>query len=430
MLWLIIIHNVVDLQTYLPRLQGPHLARLLGEFPVVVLIGARQTGKTTLVQSAEIGASRRYQSLDDLSTLDLALRDPSALLIGPQPLTIDEIQRAPQLLLSIKREVDRSRMPGRFLCTGSANLLLMKQVSESLAGRAVYVEIPPFTWAELEQVRTGMILDAAVTSRSARELLAQLAPSRKRRLGLSLEESVVRGGFPVPSLTESASTRGRWFEGYVSTYVERDLRLLSAIDDLVAFRRFMQAAALRNAAPLNVAQLAQDAGIPPTTAGRYLSLLEVSFLVWKLPAFTVNRGKRLAKSPRLLWTDSGLAAHLAGFQEGQELAGSRHWGSWLEAWVGHHLRTWASLHDRRPALSTWRTTAGHEVDFIVETGRRLLPVEVKATTRPSGADLRGLEAFLDLHHKANLGLIACNCAEVHAVSSRIVAVPFASLLLA
>jgi len=191
----------------------------------------------------------------------------------------------------------------------------------------------------------------------------------------------------------------------------------------------MQAAALRNSSLLNVAQLAQDAGIPPSTATRYLSLLEVSFLVWKLPAFTVNRGKRLAKSPRLLWVDSGLAAHLAGYREKSELTEGRPWGAWLEAWVGHQLRAWAAGRDPRPELSTWRTSAGHEVDFIIESGRRILPLEVKATARPVGSDLRGLETFLDLHREARLGVLACACTEAHAVSSRIIAVPFESLLL-
>jgi len=145
-----------------------------GWSPVVVLVGARQTGKTTLVQYPEIGSSRRYQSLDDLAALDLAVRDPSALLMGAERITIDEIQRAPDLLLAIKREVDREHAPGRFLCTGSANLLLMRQVSESLAGRAVYLEILPFTWSELERVPHGSALDAAVAAKSANDLLVRL----------------------------------------------------------------------------------------------------------------------------------------------------------------------------------------------------------------------------------------------------------------
>lgn len=418
-----------DLHAVLPRLQGARLGKVLTEFPVVVLVGARQTGKTTIVRSPEIGAGRRYISLDDLAALETALRDPEALLMGTEPVTVDEIQRAPNLLSVIKMESDKVRRPGRFLCTGSANLLLMRQVSESLAGRAVYQEVQPFTWSELEGTSLGSALDAAVGSQSAGDLLERLARMPKRRTRIPLTEAVFRGGFPVAALTEDAAARARWFDGYVATYVERDLRLLSAIDDLVTFRRFMQAAALRNSTLLNVAQLAQDAGLSPSSAARYLSLLEISFLVWKLPAFTVNRGKRLAKSPRLLWVDSGLAAHLAGYRGKAELTEGRPWGAWLESWVGHQLRAWAGTRDPRPELSTWRTAAGQEVDFVVESGRRILPLEVKATARPVGSDLRGLETFLDLHGEARLGVLACACAEAHAVSSRVVAVPFDTLFL-
>lgn len=420
---------MVDLHDYLPRQQQEFLLQVMREFPVVVLVGARQTGKTTLAQSADLASGRRFVSLDDYAALDLAQRDPAALLGGSGAVTIDEIQRAPRLLPAIKREVDRRREPGRFLCTGSANLSLMKQVSESLAGRACYVEIPPFTWAEMERRRAGPVLDAALAARSVRDLLERIPRGNGRAPVVPLAASVFRGGFPVAALSETDGARSRWFEGYVSTYVERDLRLLSAVEDLVAFRRFMQAAALRNSSFLNLAQLAQDAGLPPTTAGRYLSLLEISFLVWRLPAFTVNRGKRLAKSPRLVWTDSGLAAHLAGFRSPDDLAHDRLWGNWLEAWIGHHLKAWASLHDVRPTLSTWRTSAGAEVDFIIEAGRRLLPVEVKATARPVGSDLKGLETYLDLHPEAKLGILACACDEAHEVSSRVAAVPFQRLLL-
>jgi predicted AAA+ superfamily ATPase len=424
-----IIHIVVDLQNFVPRLQEAHLKQLLEEFPVVILTGARQTGKTTLVQSSGIGSDRRYLSMDDFATLDLARRDPTALVLAVGRITIDEIQRAPQLLTAIKMDVDRKRVPGRFLCTGSANLLLMKQVSESLAGRAVFLEIPPLTWPELERKSLGSTLEAAVAAKSAKEFLARDAAAVRHQLGIPLAESVFRGGFPLAALTAKAPTRGRWFEGYVATYLERDLRLLSAIDDLVAYRRFMQAAALRNGTLLNIARLAQDAGIPPSTASRYLSLLEVSFLVHRLPAFTVARGKRIAKAPRLLWADTGLAAWLAGFPETEELVESRHWGAWLESWVGHHLRTWASLRAPRAALSSWRTSAGQEVDFIIETARSLLPIEVKSTARPTGSDIRGLESFLALHPEARLGIVACSCTETHALSSRVVAIPFETLLM-
>lgn len=426
-LWLIIIHDMDELQSTLPRAQMGYLTQVLREFPIVALIGARQTGKTTLVQARQIGTNRSYRSLDEYDTLDIAKRDPAAFLQGTRDITVDEVQRVPELFSAMKMEVDRDRRPGRFLCTGSANLLLMKQISESLAGRAVYLSIPPMTWAEIEGVKLAGVLDDALSARKSEELLRVI--TRAPKAGLSLADAVVRGGYPVPCLSEDPSFRARWYDGYVATYLERDLRLLAAIGDLIGFRRLMQAAALRNGSLLNIAQLAQDAGVPPTTARRYLSLLEISFQIWQLPAFTVNRGKRLAKTPKLLWLDSGLAAHIAGFQDAQMLVSGRSWGLWLEAWVGHHLKTWASMKAPRPELSYWRTSDGREVDYVVESGQTLLPIEVKAGSRPTGADIRGLETFLDLYPKAHLGLLVCACKEPIAMSGRVVALPIQDFLL-
>jgi len=425
--WLIIIRNVDELQSMLPRAQMAYLTQVLREFPIVALIGARQTGKTTLVRARQIGKNRAYRTLDEYDTLDIAKRDPAAFLQGARDITVDEVQRAPELFSAMKVEVDRDRRPGRFLCTGSANLLLMKQISESLAGRAVYLSIPPMTWAEIEGVKLAEVLGDALSARKPEELLRVITRAPKARL--SLADAVARGGYPVPCLSDDPSFRARWYDGYVATYLERDLRLLAAIDDLIGFRRLMQAAALRNGSPLNIAQLAQDSGIPPTTARRYISLLEISFQVWQLPAFTINRGKRLAKAPKLLWLDSGLAAHIAGFQDAQILASGRSWGFWLESWVGHHLKTWASMKAPRPELSYWRTSDGREIDYVVESGQTLLPIEVKAGSRPTGADIRGLETFLDLYPKAHLGLLVCTCKEPIAISGRVVAIPIQDFLL-
>ncbi|MGA2641394.1 MAG: ATP-binding protein [Spirochaetia bacterium] len=411
----------------LPRAQTGFLKQVLREFPIVALIGARQTGKTTLVQAREIGANRSYRSLDEYDTLDIAKRDPAAFLQGTGDITIDEVQRVPELFSAMKVEVDRDRRPGRFLCTGSANLLRMKQISESLAGRAVYLGIPPMTWAEIESVKLAGALDDALSATKPEDLLRVITRARKAKL--SLADAVVRGGYPVPCLSDDPAFRARWYDGYIATYLERDLRLLAAVDDLIGFRRLMQAAALRNGSLLNIAQVAQDAGVPPTTARRYLSLLEISFQIWQLPAFTVNRGKRLAKTPKLLWLDSGLAAHIAGFQDAQMLVSGRSWGLWLEAWVGHHLRTWASMKAPRPELSYWRTSDGREVDYVVESGQRLLPIEVKAVSRPTGTDIRGLETFLDLYPEAHLGLLVCACKEPIAMSGRVVALPIEDFLL-
>lgn len=396
---------------------------------MVILHGARQTGKTTLALIPSIAQDRSYLTLDDLNTLDLARRDPAALFIGRDHLTIDEVQRQPDLLLTIKADVDRRRTPGRFLLTGSANLLLMEKVAESLAGRAVYFHLPPLTWAEMEGRSFGHTLDVLFKSRSVEEVLGALGEAPVKP-GRPLPAAVFAGGYPVPALSEDVSFRAQWFDGYVQTYLERDLRDLSATDHLIEFRRLMQICAAHNGTHLNIASLASDAGLSPATARRYLNLLEISFQVARIPAYAVNRGKRLIKSPRIYWTDTGLAAHLAGIFSEETLSQGREWGTWLENWVGVHLLVYASLKSPRASVFHWRTSNGHEVDFVMEAGRRLMPLEIKTTSRPSRKDLRGLDVFLDTYPDAPFGVVVCQCEQPAALSSRVLALPLAWLLLA
>ena len=418
-----------DIHNIIPRIQIPLLQKLLRDHPVVILHGAMQTGKTTLAQTPSIGQDRAYLTLDDLDALDLARRDPAALFLGRERITLDEVQRQPDLLLAIKADVDRRRTPGRFLLTGSANLLLMEKVAENLTGRAVYFHLPPLTWAEMERRGFGRVLDVLLERPSLEEVLTGLdgAPVNPSR---PLPAAVFAGGYPVPSLSNDVSFRSRWFDGYVQTYLERDLRDLSATGHLIEFRRLMQMCAAHNGTLLNIASLANDAGLSPATARRYLNLLEISFQITRIPAYAVNRGKRLIKSPRMYWTDTGLAAHLAGIFSEETLARGREWGTWLENWVGIHLMVYASLKSPRVSVFHWRTSNGHEVDFVVEAGKRLLPIEVKTTSQPSGKDLRGLDVFLDTYPDAPFGVVACQCERPAALSSRALALPITSLLLA
>ena len=419
---------MVDLHTIKPRLQSPILAQVLTQYPVVVVHGARQTGKTTLVQGSPIGQGRTFLSLDDFDVRDVAQSDPTALFIGRDCITLDEIQRQPDLLLAIKADVDRQRQPGRFLLTGSANLLLMERVADTLAGRAVYFSLPPLTWAEIEERGYGRTLDILIEQETIDQVVRAL-PASVPEPNRPLQEAVRAGGYPVPALAADAGFRARWFDGYVQTYLERDLRQLSAIDQLMEFRRLMQLCALQNGRLLNIASLAADAGLAAATARRYINLLETSFQVTRVPAYAVNRGKRLVKAPKLLWTDTGLAAHLAGIADSDSLVRGREWGFWLENWVGNHLLVWAGLRVPRLNITHWRTSNGREVDFVVETGRRLIPVEVKATPRPSSRDLAGLNAFLDTYEAAPFGVVACPCPAPKVLSSRVIALPLNLLLL-
>ena len=292
----------------LTRLAGPSLQSRLAVMPAVVVIGARQTGKSTLVEKLTPGP-RRYFSFDALDVVDAARRDPEVLVGGSEPVTLDEVQREPAVLSAVKQAIDRQRTPGRFLLTGSANLLLMRQVSESLAGRASYLVLSPMTRREQQGRGQGGIWgDLLDTDEQHWSEIMARQPDEPE----DWKELALRGGFPVPALEPGTpGERAIWFDGYVTTYLERDLQDLSAVSALVDFRRLMRAACLRLGEMVNKTDLARDVALPQTTVHRYLNLLETSLLLARIPAYAVNRTKRLIKSPKLYWADTGLALHLA-----------------------------------------------------------------------------------------------------------------------
>ncbi|MBI5367825.1 MAG: ATP-binding protein [Planctomycetes bacterium] len=407
-----------------PRILARPLLTALDRFPVVVLSGARQTGKTTLVTMPTVGAGRAFRTLDDLDVLERAQAAPDALLEDAPRLTLDEVQRAPSLLLAVKRAVDRKRTPGRFLLTGSANLLMMRRVSESLAGRAVYLDLWPMTEAEKGgHADPGPWSDwlAAPDARAARALVP---PTDPRPAGNAAFDRLLIGGYPASVLARDPGERAAWFDGYVRTYLERDLRDLSAIGNLTDFRRLMRLAALRVGQVLNQSDLGRDAGLPQPTAHRYLDLLETSYQIVRLPPYSVSRTKRLVKAPKLYWTDVGLAAHLAGIASREALSADRLAGALVENLLLTHLLVWRAGAAPRAELHYWRTQTGEEVDFVLEAGNRLLPVEVKSARRVAPADARGLESFLAEHAKAApFGLLLYGGEETLALTDRVVAVP-------
>lgn len=418
-----IIHGVNNVHhRFLPRLLEPVLETTLTQFPVVVLTGARQTGKSTLVQHLPSARARRYRSLDDLDLLARAEHAPDSLLQEGDRLTLDEVQRAPHLLLAIKRAVDRDRRRGRFLLTGSANLLLMRKVSESLAGRAAYLTLSPMAEREKQGLPGpgpwARLLGAETTNDLARGL---------DRDGGSRSDWVERalvGGYPSVVLARSREERTRWFDGYVRTYLERDLREIASISALVDFRRVMGLAAARLGQILNQSELGRDAGLSQPTVHRYLNLLEVSYQITRVPAFGRSRARRLIKAPRLYWGDTGLAAFLLGLFESGDVRRHPSFGALLENLVLIQILTWRETTLPRPEVSYWRTAAGAEVDFVLEAAGRLLPIEIKVSARAHPAEARSLELFLDEHPKAaRVGLLLYGGDEVIPLSPRVLAAP-------
>lgn len=405
--------NIIHAMKTLPRLVGAALAERLAVMPAVVVTGARQTGKSTLAEQLVPG-ERRYHSLDDLDVLDAARRDPEVLVGAREPVTLDEVQRAPDLLHAVKRAIDRHRAAGRFLLTGSANLLLMKQVSESLAGRASYLTLWPMTRGEQCGEGRAGAWEALLAAGDADwlDLLAARPgePDDWRALAR-------RGGYPTPALALATSAeRAVWFDGYVRTYLERDLKELSQIAALPDFRRLMRAASLRLGQLLNQTDLARDVALPQPTVHRWLNLLETSYLLVRLPAYAVNRTKRLIKSPKLYWSDTGVALHLGGAEPA---------GAHLENLVLCDLLAWRDARPKRAEIGYWRTTLGEEVDFVVETGDKILPIEVKATARPRLADAAHLRTFRkEYGEKARAGLLLHAGTTLEWLAPDVLAVPW------
>jgi predicted AAA+ superfamily ATPase len=381
--------------------------------PAVVLSGARQTGKSTLVNEL-IQNARNYISFDSFESREAAQRDPDLILGGNLPVTLDEVQREPRILLEVKRRIDVDRQPGRFLLTGSANLLLMNKVSETLAGRASYLTLWPMTrreqlglgeigiWTSLITTKVSDWIDVVGQSTGVEE---------------DWRDLVTRGGLPTPALElKTAEARSIWFDGYVRTYLERDLQDLAAISSLPDFRRLMRIAANRIGGIQNQTDIGRDAALPQPTVHRYLNLLETSYMLVRLPSFESNRTKRLVKSPKLYWGDCGLGLFLSNSTPG---------GQHLENLVLLDLLAWRDSAITRSDIFFWRTQIGDEVDFVLETPSGLLPVEIKSTARTSLNDLRGLRTFMKEYEGECLGGLLIHCGQdVGWVGPNILSVPW------
>lgn len=365
-----------------PRWLAPALRSALRALPVVVLTGARQTGKTTLAQSLP---RRAYLSLDDLGVLGQAHSDPESLFAA-RPLTLDEVQRAPGLFLPLKRQVDLGRRAGEFLLTGSANLLLMAGVADSLAGRAAYLELPPFCPAEwLERAGGPQPLEALWRR--------EFDPGRWPEEEGDWQGWLLRGGFAPALAAGDDASRGIWFGGYVQTYLERDLRQLSAVASLPDFQRLMALAAHRAGRLLNQSELGRDAALPQPTVHRHMNLLETGCLIARIAPYASNPATGLVKTRKLYWTDCGLAAWLANIRSRKDLQNRMDQGFWLEQTIFQSLQSWRSLDAARRRIWFWRDHSGHEVDFVLEKDGALVALEVKASRQVGPADASGIAAF-------------------------------------
>jgi uncharacterized protein len=388
----------------------------LTDTPIVLIVGPRQVGKSTFVQRV-LGDDFQYVTMDDFGPRSAAAADPAGFLAGYEgPLAIDEVQKEPGLLDAIKASVDRDRSPGRFLLTGSTNVLTLPKVAESLAGRMEIVELHPLSQREI----SGSLQHPSIVERIFEGSLPKRATGSS-----SWRERALRGGFPEVRERQRADRRAAWFESYLASVLARDVRDVANIDGLATLPRLLRLLAARSAGLMNAASIARAMETPLTTVKRHLAILETLFFVRMLPAWHANLGRRLVKSPKVYVADSGLLAHLLGLDSDPSDGD----GALLETFVVQQILAQLAESPSPARAYHFRTHAGDEVDLVLEDARgRLVGIEIKATQSPTSRDLRGLRALREgTSEKFVRGVLLYGGSETVAFGSDLHAVPLAAL---
>ena len=352
-----------------PRALAKVILKALKTFPAIVVTGPRQSGKTTLLRML-FSKTHRFVSLEDPDVRIRAKEDPLHFLeqYSP-PVMIDEIQYVPELLSYIKTRIDEKRKPGQWLFTGSQNFILMEGISQSLAGRAAVLSLLPFSYAE----RLGL----GDKTRGLTDWLKELTLEREVNDKASLADVILRGSYPEIA-SHKAVDRRLWFSSYIATYLERDVRSLAQIGDLSQFERFLRLCATRTGQILNLSDLARDVGTSVPTIKRWISLLETGYQIFLLYPYYQNIGKRLVKSPKIYFNDTGLASFLLGLHDRESLLHSPNFGNLFETLIITDVWKRALHSGEAPALYYLRTRDGLEVDLVIESRQKLHLFEIKS----------------------------------------------------
>lgn len=402
-----------------PRRIEPRIAEAMLDTPVVLLAGPRQAGKTTLVRQMA-GKGLRYLTLDDELTLLSAREDPVGMIRSLDRAVIDEIQRAPQLLLAIKKSVDEDRRPGRFLLTGSANLMALPTVADSLAGRMETLSLLPLSQSEIEGHSANWI-DSVFAGR----ILKLGTPA----VGSDLVERVLRGGYPESISRASAKRRVAWSRQYIDAIIQRDVRDVAGIEKLDQLPRFLRALAQTAGQMCNYTKLGGQVGLDGKTTSRYISVFEQMYLLKRVDVWARNRLNRVVKTPKLQFIDSGLLATLLDLGAEEVQLDRTRFGNVLETFVFGELLKHTTTADGNYRLMCYRDTDKFEVDVVIENAAgQLVGVEVKAAATVKESDLRGLKKLSSLAgDQFKMGVLLYDGDETMPLGDNIWAAPLSTL---
>ena len=400
-----------------PRWMANLVVEALADTPVVVVNGARQVGKSTLVRGLDYGGSVEIVGFDEAAVRAAARADPRGFLDrGVDTLVIDEAQLEPSIFRAVKAAVDRDRRPGRFVLTGSSRLLAAPDMADALVGRVEVVELAPFSQGEIEGVKEDFV-DRAFADPASLVRSTDLDRS-------DIIRRICVGGFPEAT-TRTAGRRGRWFDSYTTTTVEKVVRELAELERLAEIPRLLRLLAARTATELNAASVSNELGIPARTGSGYIARLATAFLVWLLPAWSTNLSAKTVHRPKVGIVDSGLAAHLMGVGPETLRRDPNPLGQLLETFVANELRRQIGWSEVRPSMWHFRDRDGAEVDVLLEAPNGdVVGIEVKATSSPTPSDLKGLEFVAErLGARFRFGALLCLAPEAHRIGDRYAILP-------
>ncbi len=411
---------------YKQRFLEQQINPLFKIFPIVIITGPRQSGKSTLIQHY-IDNKWKYYTLDNRDILLRIQNDPTMFVNNLDSATvIDEAQKYPELFHSIKQIVDED-FPYKIILSGSANLLLLQSVTESLAGRAGFLELLPFSIAEAHSLKSNNILLDLLNSNKINDLKNSLISKQKKQISdKKLLNFIFQGGYPrIIELQNNNKNILRWFENYITAYIERDLRNLAQVGDLNIFQMVYKILSYQTGSIINFSSIAQDLGITSNTVKRYLSILETSYQFKNLSSYHIKQKKQIIKAKKIYMMDTGLINYFQQNENIDKMMLSSNWGKILENHVYTEIIKSINNIFPKPPVFYWRTNNGAEVDFIIEYKNKLIPIEVKAGVQIRKSSIRGLKSFYSSQtfKKVPFCAVLYRGKEIYLIEKNIIAIP-------